>query len=136
VKGRKEVRGPLWLETRDLLAIHDRLAALHGGARGVRDLGLLESALGRPRQHYAYTDPPDFIEMAALYTVGIVRNHPFVDGNKRAGFVAGVLFLEMNGFNFQAFEEDAARTVLDLAASKLTESEYSAWLRANTKRQR
>lgn len=74
--------------------------------------------------------------MAALYTVGIIRNHPFVDGNKRTGFVIGVLFLELNGFAFRASEEDATQAVLDLAASRLDESTYADWLRANTKRSR
>ena len=78
---------PLWIEVRDVLAIHDRLLAIHGGAPGLRDQGLLESALARPRQHHAYARSPDVIEMAALYTAGVVRNHPFSDGNKRTGFV-------------------------------------------------
>ena len=91
---------PLWIEERDVLAIHGRLLALHGGGLGLpdqelRDRALLESALARPRQHYAYARTPDIIEMAALYTAGIVRNHPFVDGNKRTGFVIGVLFLSL-----------------------------------------
>lgn len=127
---------PIWIEKRDALAIHDRLLAAHGGAPGLRDEALLQSALARPRQHYAYADSPDIIEMAALYTAGIVRNHPFVDGNKRAGFVSGVLFLELNGFSFFASEEDATQAVLDLAAGALDEGAYTAWLRANTKRKR
>ncbi len=129
-------REPLWIETRDILAIHDRLLALHGGASGLRDRGLLESALARPRQYYAYADSSDTIEMAALYTAGVVRNHPFVDGNKRTGFVIGVLFLELNGFEFQASEEDATQAVTSLAAGSLDEAGYSSWLRANTRRKR
>jgi len=93
---------PLWVEERDVIAIHDPLLALHGGAAGLRDRGLLESALARPRQHHAYAAKPDIVAMAALYTAGIVRNHPFVDGNKRTGFVIGVLFLELDGFDFKA----------------------------------
>ena len=127
---------PLWIETRDALAIHDRQLALHGGAGGVRDQGLLESALARSRQHYAYGNSPDVVEMAALCTAGIVRNHPFVDGNKRTGFVAGILFLELNGFDFTANEEDATQAVLGLAASSLDEAGYSAWLRENSRRHR
>ncbi|MGA7382161.1 MAG: type II toxin-antitoxin system death-on-curing family toxin [Terriglobales bacterium] len=127
---------PVWIDERDVLAIHDRLLAAHGGAPGLRDQGLLQSALARPRQHYAYADSPDIVEMAALYAAGIVRNHPFVDGNKRAGFVTGILFLELNGFEFQASEEDATQVVLDLAAGTLDEATYTAWLRANTKRRR
>ncbi len=121
---------------RDVLAIHDRLLALHGGASGLRDQGLLESALARPRQHYAYAGSPDILEMAALYTAGVVRNHPFVDGNKRAGFVIGVLFLELNGVDFNATEEDATQAVTSLAAGTLDEAGYGAWLREKVRRKR
>jgi death-on-curing protein len=125
---------PRWIEERDVLAIHDRLLALHGGARGLRDQALVESALACPRQHHAYARKPDIIEMAALYTAGIVRNHPFVDGNKRSGFVIGVLFLELHGFDFKATEEDATQAVMALAADTLDESGYAAWLRATARR--
>jgi death on curing protein len=129
-------KNPLWVEERDALAIHGRLLALHGGASGLRDPGLLQSALARPRQHHTYASSPDIIEMTALYTAGIVRNHPFIDGNKRTGFVVGVLFLEINGFNFRASEEDATQAVLNLAAGALNETGYAEWLRANTRRKR
>ena len=125
---------PLWIEERDVLAIHDRLLALHGGATGLRDRGLLESALARPRQHHTYVHTSDIIEMAALYTAGIVRNHPFVDGNKRTGFVIGVLFLELHGFEFKASEEDATLAVIAMAAGTLDEAAYTAWLRKSAKR--
>jgi death on curing protein len=127
---------PLWIELRDALAIHDRQLAVHGGGVGVRDRGLLESALARPRQHHAYADTPDVVEMAALYMAGIVRNHPFVDGNKRTGFVTGILFLELNGFDFTASEEDATQAVLGLAAGSLDETGYIAWLSENSRRHR
>jgi death on curing protein len=127
---------PLWIEERDVLAIHDRLLALHGGATGLRDRGLLESALARPRQHHAYASNPDIAEMAALYTAGIVRNHPFVDGNKRTGFLIGILFLELHGLDFKASEADATQAVMALAAGTLDEASYAAWLRANVKRRR
>jgi len=127
---------PRWIEERDALAIHDRLLALHGGAIGLRDRGLLESALARPRQHYAYAGESDVVEMAALYTAAIVRNHPFVDGNKRTGFVIGVLFLELHGFDFKASEEDATQAVMALAAGTLDEGGYTAWLRENAKSKR
>jgi len=129
-KKRKE---PLWIEVRDVLAIHDRNLAIHGGAEGVRDQALLESALARPRQHYAYADSPSVIEMATLYTAGIVRNHPFVDGNKRTGFVVGVLFLELNGFAFKASEADATRAIIGLAAGTFDEAGYMVWLRENSR---
>ena len=122
---------PLWIEERDALVLHDRLLALHGGAAGIRDDALLKSALARPQQIYAYADSPDLIELAAAYTVGIVRNHPFIDGNKRTGFVVGILFLELNGYRFSASEADAAQAVLELAANTLDEASYAAFLRAN-----
>jgi len=127
---------PLWIDERDALAIHDRLLALHGGRVGLRDRGLLESALARPRQHYTHARNPDIIEMAARYTAGIVRNHPFVDGNKRTGFVIGVLFLELHSFDFKASEVDATQAVMALAAGRLDETGYTAWLRENVTRRR
>jgi death on curing protein len=131
-----KTRKPIWIEERDVLAIHDRLLAAHGGGPGLRDKGLLQSALARPLQRQAYADQPDVIEMAVLYAAGIVRNHPFVDGNKRTGLVTGILFLELNGFSFMASEEDATQAVSGLAGGMLDEAAYTAWLRANSKRGR
>lgn len=128
-------REPVWVLDRVVLAAHDRLLAAHGGAEGLRDANLLASALARPRQHYAYGSP-DLVELAALYTAGIIRNHPFVDGNKRTGFAVGVAFLELNGFALQATEEDATQAVLALASGKLDEAEFASWLRANSTRKR
>jgi death-on-curing protein len=125
------VKEPVWIDERDALALHDRLLALHGGAVGLRDDGLLKSALARPQQHFAYAESPDIVAMAAAYTGGIVRNHPFVDGNKRTGFVVGVLFLELNGYRFTASEEEAAQMVLELASGNLDEAGYIAFLRAH-----
>ena len=125
------MKEPVWIEERDALALHDRLLALHGGAAGLRDDALLKSALARPQQHHAYGESPDIVDLAAVYTAGIVRNHPFVDGNKRTGFVVGILFLELNGYRFIAREEAAAQAVLELAAGSLNEMGYSAFLRAN-----
>jgi death on curing protein len=127
---------PLWIELRDVLAIHDRLLAAHGGAQGLRDLGLLQSALARPRQHHAYANTAGIVELASLYTAGIVRNHPFVDGNKRTGFVVGVLFLELHSLDFVASEEDATQAVLDLASGKIDETVYTSWLRPNSRPRR
>jgi death on curing protein len=126
---------PVWILERTVLAAHDRVLAAHGGAGGLRDAALLESALGRPRQHYGYSSP-NIIELAALYTAGVVRNHPFVDGNKRTGFAIGVAFLELNGFVFQASEEDVIQAVLALAAGQLDETGYATWLRRNVRRTR
>ena len=130
------MKDPVWIDERDALALHDHLLALHGGAAGLRDDALLKSALARPQQHYAYAESPDIIDMAAVYTAGIVRNHPFVDGNKRTGFVVGILFLELNGYRLAASEEAAAQAVLELAAGNLDEAIYSAFLRANATRQK
>src|SRR5205085_6991358 len=106
----REVK-PVWIDERDALALHDRLLALHGGAVGLRDEGLLRSALARPQQQFAYAKAPDLVDMAAAYTAGIVRNRAFVDGKKRAGFLVGILFLELNRYRFTASEEDAALAV-------------------------
>ncbi|TDI91403.1 MAG: type II toxin-antitoxin system death-on-curing family toxin [Chloroflexi bacterium] len=122
---------PVWITKLEVLAIHDCQLAEHGGAAGVRDTGLLESAIARPQQLYAHGDP-DIFDLAAACTVGIVRNHPFIDGNKRAGFVIGVLFVELNGRRFTASEPDATQSVLALAAGEMSEGEFAAWLRDNT----
>lgn len=123
---------PAWIEAPDVMRLHERLLALHGGTPGLRDAALLQSALARPQQLYNYADLPDILDMAAAYTAGIVRNHAFVDGNKRTGFVAGILFLELNGYRFSAKEEAAAQAVFMLAAGTLDEAGYTAFLRANT----
>jgi death on curing protein len=125
------VKEPVWVDERDTLTLHDRLLTLYGGAIGLRDLGLLTSALARPQQHLAYAESTDVIDLSAVYTVSIVRNHPFVDGNKRTGFVVGILFLELNGYRFTASEEDAAQAVLKVASGNLDESGYNAFLREN-----
>lgn len=126
---------PVWIEHELVLAIHDRQLVEHGGAAGVRDESLLQSALARPLNHIAYASS-DLIELAAKYTAGIVHNHPFVDGNKRTGFVIGVLFLELNGYRFTASEEAAAQVILELAAGAIDEIGLCEFLRANTRRER
>jgi death-on-curing protein len=128
------VKEPVWIDEHDALVLHDRLLALDSGAAGLRDDTLLKSALAQPRQHFAYAKSPDIVSMAAVYTAAIVRNHPFVDGNKRTGFLIGILFLELNGYRFTASEEDAAKAVVELAAGSLDEQGYSAFLRANAAR--
>jgi death-on-curing protein len=122
---------PIWIEEDLVLAIHNRQLVEHGGADGVRDESLLHSALGRPR---AYADS-DIVALAAIYTAGIVQNHPFVDGNKRTGFVVGVLFLELNGYRFRASEEAAAQAMIELAAGRLDEKGYCEFLRGNSERE-
>jgi death on curing protein len=130
------MKKPVWIDLRDALALHNRLLALHGGAGGLRDGGLLQSALARPQQQYSYAETADIIDMATAYTAGIVRNHPFLDGNKRSGFVVGILFLELNGYRFVASEEDAAQAVLQLAEGTVDEADYSSFLRGNVERRK
>ena len=118
-----------WIVERDVLAIHDRLLALDGGAPGLRDRGLLASALARPQQHDAYGESPDVVRLAALYTDAILRNHPFIDGNKRVGFIVGVLFLELHDYTFTAPQALATHAVLDLAAGRSSLDGYERFLR-------
>jgi death on curing protein len=126
---------PTWIEDELALAIHDRQLVEHGGAEGLRDEALPHSALGRPMNQFAF-ETTDVVELAAKYTAGIVRNHPFVDGNKRTGFVVGVVFLELNGYRFTASEEAAAQAVLELAAGRMDEKGFCEFVRANSKRSR
>jgi len=125
------MREPVWIEARDALALHDRMIAMFGGAAGLRDQSLLLSALARPQQILAYSDGAGIIELAAALISAIVRNHPFSDGNKRTGFVLGVLFLELNGYRFTASEEDAANAIINLAAGTLDETRLIAFIKEN-----
>jgi death on curing protein len=127
--------GLIWIEDELELAIHDRQLVEHGGAEGLRDEAVPHSALGRPMNQFAY-ETTDVVELPAKYTAGIVQNHPFVDGNKRTGFVVGVLFLELNGYRFTASEEAAAQAVLELAAGRMNEKGFCEFVRANSKRSR
>lgn len=120
----------VWLSLEIVLAIHDEQLAEHGGATGLRDAGLLESALARPLNHASYGEP-DIAELAGLYSLGIVRNHPFVDGNKRTGYVALETFLELNGALFPVSDADAVIAILELAAGDTTDDEFIAWVRSN-----
>jgi death-on-curing protein len=122
---------PVWVEREDCLAMHEMLLERFGGLKGIRDEGLLESALNKPRHLFSYGQPTVF-EMAASYAVGIVKNHPFLDGNKRTGFVAAALFIEANGYLFQATEEEAVLETLALAAGETAEADYAAWLAKNS----
>jgi death-on-curing protein len=127
------VTEPIWLDERDARAVHDRSLVLHGGAPGVRDAGLLDSALARPRQLAAHGDAVDIVDLAAAYTCGLIQNHLFIDGNKRTGFIVGILFLELNGLRFAASEEEATRAVMALAAGDLDAAGCTAFLRANSR---
>jgi death on curing protein len=120
----------VWVEKALVLAIHDRQVAEHGGSTGLRDDGLLESALARPQQLYAYGDPPpDLADLAASLAYGLARNHPFVDGNKRTAHVAYRTFLELNGAELSASDEEKYVAILALAEGRLTERAFAAWLR-------
>ena len=119
----------VWIDERETLAIHDQLLAAHGGAAGVRDVGLLRSALARPRQVEAYRKKVDAAAPAAACTFGLVRNHPFIDGNKRFAFVVGALFLELNDARLEASEAAAAEAVQALAAGLMEEAAYASFLR-------
>lgn len=124
------MKAPVWLLREAVLATHERLLSEFGGASGVRDSGLLDSALARPENLHAYDQAINF-ELAAAYAFGVVKNHPFVDGNKRTGFAIAIMFLERNGATFTASEVDATVQTLALAASELDESGYADWLKAN-----
>ncbi len=121
----------VWIDEQLALAVHEQVLVRHGGLAGVRDRGLLQSALARARQLDAYGVDADVVTLAAACTAAIIQNHPFADGNKRTGFVAGVLLLELNGMVFTASEEAATRAVLALAAGHSDEGTYRAFLREN-----
>jgi death-on-curing protein len=123
----------IWLDVTDVGAYHAEQIAEHGGGAGLRDRGLLESALARPLNLAAYGKPTAF-ELAAAYAFGIAKNHPFVDGNKRVAFVASITFLELNGWKFVAAEEDAAIAFLGLAGGKVTEQDLCRWLEARSRK--
>lgn len=129
------MKEPEWVLREVVSILHEQSLAEFGGSPGLRDEGLLESALGRPQNLFAYGNPSLF-ELGASYAAGIVKNHPFVDGNKRAGFVVAVAFLELNGWRFAAGEVEAAIRTLALAAGEMPEADYAAWLKSNSKRKR
>ncbi len=124
---------PVWLSKAVLLAFHGRMLAAHGGSPGLRDDGLPDSALARPRQLQAHGEP-DLCDMAAAYAAGFIRNHPFFDGNKRTGFMSAYVFLAANGLRLTAAEVDVVQVVTLLAASEIDEVEFAAWLRDNSER--
>jgi len=127
------VNEPVWLLETAVLIAHEITLATHGGDAGLRDHGLLQSALARPKNLYEYGKPA-LPELAAAYMAGIIKNHPFVDGNKRAGFLAGAAFLELNGFRLVATEPEATQMVIGLASGEITEAQLSHWLQENSTR--
>ena len=118
---------PFWLTRQMIVAIHDEQLAIHGGASGLRDEGMLESALDRPRNRWAYEQA----ELAAAHAFGIARNHPFVDGNKRTSLLALYTFLGVNGIDFIVPEAEAAAMILALAAGEVNEEGLTRWIRDN-----
>lgn len=126
------MNNPVWIDLADCHAFHAAMLERFGGLDGLRDEGLLASALDRPKNLHAYGRPSLF-DLAASYASGIVKNHPFLDGNKRAGFMAAALFLEVNGLSFQSSEEEVVERTLALAAGAITEADYSAWLNTSSK---
>ena len=122
-----------WIDRRALELLHDESLAMHGGASGLRDEGLLESALARPLNLAAYGSP-EVWELAASYGVGLAKNHAFVDGNKRAAFLAVGLFLALNGYRLTAPQADATLTMLAVAAGQMDEVTFGRWLRLHSQR--
>lgn len=125
---------PVWVRQDVVLAMHEEALKLHGGPEGVRDMGLLESALARPKNLLAYSEqPPSLAKLAAAYAKGIVANHPFVDGNKRIAFTVSVTFLRLNGLKLTAPREDRVLTFWSLADGSLTEEQLGDWFERFTK---
>lgn len=122
-------REPTWLSRMVVDAIHADQLREHGGLTGLRDENLLESALARPRQAWHYATPTDVPALAAAYAFGLVRNHPYRDGNKRIGFLAMVTFLGVNGYAFEGTDEDVVTQFVALAAGQMSEEDLSEWLR-------
>ena len=122
---------PSWLTRQAIEIVHDEQLAEHGGAAGLRDGGLLDTALARPKNLFAYGES-DLCGLAAAYASGLVRNHPFVDGNKRTAFLAAYTFLAVNGLELDAPEAEAVVMTLDLAAGEMPEEGFAAWLRDRT----
>lgn len=123
---------PIWIKIEAVLAVHGRQLAEHGGGEGVRDLGLLESALDRPKNLYHYTNPkPSLAAIAASYAFGIASDHPFIDGNKRTSLIASQLFLRLNGQTLSAAPSDKYNIFMQLAAGKLSQEDLADWFENN-----
>ena len=130
------MKEPIWLTEELVMALHDRQIAEHSGSSGVRDKALLESALARPRQLFAYGGPDtDIPDLAASCAYGIARNHAFVDGNKRTATVCCELFIELNGMLLLAEDADFYPVVIAMATGEISESQFAEWLRANSRPQ-
>jgi death-on-curing protein len=130
------MREPRWVDRRAVLLLHDENLAEHGGNTGIRDEGLLDSALARPRHRFAYSADVDISHLAAAYGFGLAQNHPFVDGNKRAAFITTVLLLRLNGYRLETDRADEIRMMLGLAAGQVSEDEFAIWIRTHSRRSR
>ncbi len=124
--------GPVWISKKALLLLHEESLAEFGGSRGLRDEGLLDSALARPQNLLVYEPATTIAALAASYGFGITKNHAFVDGNKRAGFLGIGLFLAINGYQLRANQLDAIQTMLELASGELKEDALAGWIRKNS----
>ena len=125
------MKTPVWISKSVALAMHEELLAEHGGLSGIRDEALLDSALARPQNVFSY-GKADLFTLAAAYIGGVVRNHPFIDGNKRTAFVVGGIFLEQNGKILTAPEKEATEFMLAFADSKISEEDFALWLKKNS----
>jgi death-on-curing protein len=123
---------PEWVLKETVIGLHEMSLNDHGGSSGMRDDGMLDSALGKPLNQFAYGNP-NLLDLAASYAYGIIKNHPFIDGNKRTGFLVATLMIELNGYRFAADEADAVIRTLALAAGAMTERAYAAWLEQNSR---
>src|ERR1700742_4214070 len=124
---------PIWIQQRTVISAHEESLTEHGGPSGIRDIGMLESALARPKNLYAYSESePSLCRMVAAYAFGIAANHPFVDGNKRAALIASVTFLKLNGLRLTAEKGDRYLTFYGLAAGNVSEEDLAAWFERNT----
>ena len=129
------MKSPRWIDRLALLLLHEETLAEHGGVTGLRDEAALDAALARPQHVHAYESEADLARLVAAYCFGLVRDHPFSDGNKRAGFLALGLFLSLNGFELSVDQAEAAETILRLAAGKLSEKDLAEWIRKHMVRQ-
>jgi death-on-curing protein len=125
---------PVWIDARAILFLHDESLAMFGGARGLRDVGLFESALSRPVNHLLYKPDCDLAELAAAYAFGLAKNHPFIDGNKRTAFLALGLFVALNGWRLETTQVDAIDTMLSLATGRIDEIALADWVRNKIQR--
>ena len=122
------MKEPIWVLRETVIAVHQMLLAEHGGLPGIRDEALLDSALSRPQQSFAYSDQPSIFDLGASYSYGLALNHPFVDGNKRIALTVAAIFLELNSYSLDATEAEAVITFEHLAAGKLTEKQLATWI--------